>query len=168
MATEQTIQQDLQDYMDGLCSPEKAAEIENKLATQTEWLREFEAFSDLDALLKSPGQMLEPSVRFTKNVMESIEGLQVAKPASAYLNKWIFYVIAGLLGTSLIAIFGVSLTQMDWTSEATASPAFSMPTFNWEGLYNSKVLQVAIMANIILAFLLIENAVSKRNQKKHA
>jgi hypothetical protein len=168
MATEQTIQQELQDYMDGLCSPEKAAEIENKLAMHPEWLKEFEAFTDLETLLKSPGQMMEPSVRFTKNVMESIEGLHVAKPASAYLNKWIFYAIAGLLGAALLAIFGISIAQMDWGTTTETPTTFQVPSFHWQGLYSSKVLQVAIMANIILGFVLIEKAVSKRNQRKHA
>lgn len=165
MAKEQTIQKDLQDYMDGLCSPQKATEIENKLMTNTDWQMEFETLSELDSLLKSPGQMMEPSVRFTKNVMESIEGFHVAKPASAYLNKWIFYIISGLLGASLIAIFGVSIAQIDWSTETAST--FPLPTYNWDGLYSNKVLQAAIMANIILGFVLIETAVSRKNKERH-
>ncbi len=169
MATEQTIQQDLQDYLDGLCSPEKAAEIENKLATHPDWLREFEAFTDLDAILKSPNQMMEPSVRFTKNVMESIEGLQVAKPIKMNQFLWIFRIASGLLSAILIMILGYSISLTDFSLEVSGSnspiPSMAMPEVNWSKYLGQETTLALFMICTILGFYLVDKLVGKKSLK---
>lgn len=158
----------IQAYLDGLCTDREAAEIAQKIANDKEWSKSFEDFSEIHRLLQSGTGLMEPSMRFTKNVMESIQGLQIARPASQYLNPWINRIFAGILisflGISLIYILG----QVDWSS-GNASPAMELPDFSGSfssisSLFNSQATILFFAANMVLGMVLIDYRLKQKNK----
>ncbi len=101
---------------------------EEQLASNIEWQEAFQEIKIQEQQL----QLMEtetPSLRFTKNVMESIEQKVIARPANSYVNKNIIKFIGGGF-IAIVAIFLVyAIAQVNWVSNKTFNINwFKMPT----------------------------------------
>lgn len=159
----------IQAYLDGLCTEKEATEIEQKIASDTGWSKSFEDFSEIHRLLQSGSGLMEPSMRFTKNVMEGIEGLQVAKPAGKYLNPWINRIFAGILLGFLVISLGYALIQTDWSSGNTTSalkmPDLGNPAASISSFFNSQATLLFFGVNMVLGMVLIDYRLKQKNRR---
>jgi hypothetical protein len=104
----------VQYYLDGEGTPQERDYIEKMIATDPEWGSTYESFLDIHQML-SDNPVMEPSMRFTKNVMEEIEGLSIAKPIRQYGNPWVFRLAGGILVLFLLGIFIYLFSQIDFS-----------------------------------------------------
>jgi len=99
----------LWEYIDGLSIPSEKSAIEKLIAENTEWRNKYQELTEAHQLMQST-ELEEPSLRFTKNVMEEIAKFHVAPAAKKYLNNkviWgigIFFIVT-ILG---FVIYGVA------------------------------------------------------------
>ena len=86
MNTQQPMEDRLWDYIDGLSSPAERSAVETLIAANQEWRRKYRELLDVHQLLAG-SELEEPSMRFSKNVMEEIARHHVAPATTTYVNK---------------------------------------------------------------------------------
>src|SRR5574338_166173 len=84
------IEDRLWEYIDGTLSSSERTRIGELIASQVEWKSKYQELLAVHELLHST-ELSEPSMRFTKNVMEEIGRLQIAPATRTYINKRIIW-----------------------------------------------------------------------------
>lgn len=98
----------------------------------------------------------QPSMRFTKNVMDRIEGLEVARVTKHYINPLVIKTIAALLVLCMLVSIYIVFT--------TAKPVPDY-TISLKNIGLPKNISLYIIAiNIILLLLLAERWFSSRKR----
>ncbi len=98
----------------------------------------------------------QPSMRFTKNVMDSIEGLEVARVTKHYINPLVIKTIAAILVLCMLVSIYIVFT--------TAKPVPNY-TISLKNIGLPKNISLYIIAiNIILLLLLAERWFSSRKR----
>lgn len=98
----------------------------------------------------------QPSMRFTKNVMDSIEGLEVARVTKHYINPLVIKTIAAVLVLCMLVSIYIVFT--------TAKPVPDY-TISLKNIGLPKNISLYIIAiNIILLLLLAERWFSSRKR----
>jgi anti-sigma factor RsiW len=134
MNTEVTIEDRLWDFIDGLSSPAEKSVIETLIAENVEWQRKYKELLNVHQLMAG-SELEEPSMRFTRNVMEEIARHQVAPATKTYINKNIIRGI-GAFFLSLIAgllVFFFATVKLS-SGSSTSSKPVKLPTMNLEAL----------------------------------
>ena len=80
----------LWEFIDGQSSIEEASAIEKLIETNKQWKEKYRELLELHQLVQSSA-LEEPSLRFTKNVMEEIAKYQIAPAAKTYINNKIYF-----------------------------------------------------------------------------
>src|SRR5215216_5107425 len=86
----------LWNYIDGLTNASETATIEKLVAENAAWRVKYKELLELHQLVQST-ELEEPSMRFTKNIMEEISRLYIAPAAKTYINKKVIWGIGGSL-----------------------------------------------------------------------
>ena len=122
----------LWDYIDGSSGPEEKAAIRELIRTDSDWQLRYQELLDMDQELRSITAE-QPSMRFSKNVMEAIAGNNKIPAITSYVNKWVLRSGAGIL----VAMFLVAIVTI-FKSPASQS-AHSGELFNNLHPYLNKV-----------------------------
>ena len=88
------IEERLWEYIDGVSSADEKTTIEKLLRTDPAWQKKYRELMEIHNLVKAT-DVEQPSMRFTKNVMEEIAKFKVAPATRSYINKKIIFFIAG-------------------------------------------------------------------------
>src|SRR5580700_6131996 len=134
MNKEVTMEDRLWDFIDGLSSPAEKSAIETLIAENVEWQRKYKELLNVHQLMAG-SELEEPSMRFTRNVMEEIARHQVAPATKTYINKNIIRGI-GAFFISLIAglLVYVFATVKLPSGSSTSSQPVKLPSMNLEAL----------------------------------
>src|SRR5580765_1072239 len=112
MNTEINIEDRLWNYIDGLTEGEEKSSIELLLESNIQWQRKYKELLEINQLLRS-SELEEPSLRFTKNVMEEIARYQIAPATKAYINNKIIWGIGIFFITLIIGFLIYGFGQVD-------------------------------------------------------
>lgn len=171
MKTNETMEDRLWDYIDGLSSPAERSAIEILIADNLEWRRKYQELLDVHRLMAG-SELDQPSMRFTKNVMEEIARFQVAPATKNYINKNIIRGVGAFFITLItgIVIYCFGQFKWSWSSSGTSfSPTLTTYTetldkFNWSRILNSPAVILFMLVAIILSFVLLDMYLQR---KKH-
>ena|SRR5438552_2518056 len=170
MNEHQTIEECLWNYIDGFCSNEEKISIENLLMQNEEWKQAYNKLLEIQQLVHDNIELEQPSMRFTKNVMEEISKLHIAPATKTYINKKIVYGIAGFFITIIAALLIYSFTQADWSANDTGTLSFriNLKELNVNNYFSSYYINIFLMLNVVLGLVLVDRYFSgKRNSKEH-
>jgi anti-sigma factor RsiW len=147
----------LQTYLDGACTPEEQAWVEQAIATNPAVRAEWQLLLSTHQLLQQ-NEVLAPGMRFSQNVMEAIAALPVAKKPGPYLHPLVVY---GLLGTPaliLLVLVGYAVVQQGSTGLLQGNTINRwLPTDKLEQLsLPQNYYSVVIFTITLLLLLLIE------------
>jgi len=152
MQQEHEIEMQIWEYLDGLCAEADEARIAALIVDDAAWRRQYEIVKALHSELGTVA-MEQPSMRFSRNVMDAVAQEHVAPSTKAYLNKWIVRGIAAffflLIGTLLATIVGTS-------DEEAQKTVFSLPRLNLPALSLGSVGYGLLMLNIVAALILLD------------
>ena len=95
------MEQQLWDYIDGTATAEERSAVERHLADNQLWREKYRELLDMNELMKS-AELEQPSLRFTRNVMEEIARHHIAPATRKYINNRIIFSIAAFFITSII------------------------------------------------------------------
>jgi hypothetical protein len=121
---------------------------------------------DMNTLLQETS-LEEPSMRFSKNVMEQISLLKVAPATKNYINKKIIYSIGGFFIILIIGFLGYMFTQIDF-SQSGSSPSsidFSNYEFDWKKYYKPAYINIFLMVDAILGLMLLDKYFQKKKDR---
>jgi hypothetical protein len=174
MNIEQTIEDRLWDYIDGVSTPAERSAIDELLAANFEWQQKYKELLNLHQLLDT-SELDAPSMRFTKNVMEEIARHHVAPATKTYINK---NIIRGIGAFFLIMILGLVtyvLAQFNWFAGGSGSSTIlgTDPNVNLERLnninvskaFNSTYITVFMLIAVVLGFMLLDMYLQRKRQQ---
>ncbi len=166
MQEDNKIEERIQDYLDGLCNEKEAAEIKQNIATDPVWKAAFESLFEMHQMLLADFEPLEPSMRFSKNVMEQIAGLTIAKPTRQYLNPIVIWMMGGLLATMLVLVFGYAISLEDWSATGSIAgismPELKLPAIDWNSYISSNTTMLFLLINTVLGFALFDTWLKRK------
>ncbi|MDX2048115.1 MAG: hypothetical protein SFU87_15095 [Chitinophagaceae bacterium] len=159
------MEQRLWDYIDGDIPANEKNLVEELLLTDENWQSKYRELLDIQQMLKS-AETEQPSMRFTKNVMEEIARYKIAPATRSYINKKIIYGITGFFLIILGAFMIYAFTQVNWSSEGSSSlPVdFSKVNLDWGKYINSTTLNIFFMLDAVIGLFLLDRYLTKRKQ----
>ena len=161
-----TIEEQLWNYIDGTCTPVEKLEIEAKLAVNIQYHTLYQELLKVNEELTKI-DFEEPSMSFTRNVMEKVNLELKPVALKTKIDKRIIYSISAFFA---ISIFGIFLYAI---ATSTSSFDFKMPEMNFDaGKYiNATTIQIFLLIDVALGLLYLDSFLRKRNilaQKKGA
>jgi hypothetical protein len=160
MNTEDTIEDRLWDYIDGLSSPAEKSAVEALIAASLEWQRKYKELLNVHQLMTGSG-LDEPSMRFTVNVMDEIARYQVAPATKNYINKNIIRGIGGFFLTLITGLLIYIFGQVKWSSAGSSSlklPSvdLGLDKLDYGRFFTSLPVTLFLLIAVVLGLVLLD------------
>ncbi|HTD94981.1 MAG TPA: hypothetical protein VK644_14245 [Chitinophagaceae bacterium] len=163
----------LWEYIDGLTDAGEKTVIDRLIQSNAEWKEKYGELLDIHQLMQS-SELDEPSMRFTKNVMDEIGKLHIAPATKTYINKNVIRGI-GLFFVLLITGFIVyGFAQLDWSGSNDSS---SMPVdfnkvnfnkFDLGKIFNNTWINIFMMVNVVIGLFFIDRYLANKRVKRES
>ncbi len=169
MNTQHNIEERLWNFIDGTVSASEKTVIEQLLESDAKWKAKYHELLKVNELLKS-SELEEPSMRFTKNVMEEISKLHIAPATKSYINKKIIWGIGIFFITLLVGFLIYGFGQMDWTAgqETTLSKninKFDLSKVDFSKFFSNTWVNAFMMINVVLGLVLLDNFLTNKRKE---
>lgn len=167
MNTQHDVEEKLWDYIDGRCSATEKSSIEKLLESNLQWKEKYSELLEVNQLLHS-SELQEPSMRFTKNVMEEIAKYHVAPATKTYINKYIIRGIFIFFLTLIVGFLVYGFSQVDWSATNGATSQYiDVNKIDFSKFFNNTFINVFMMLNAVLGLMLLDRYLaSKRKELK--
>lgn len=162
----QQMDETIWNYIDGTANAEEIAFVEQMIATDATWRSKYHELKEVNQLLQTELELEQPSLRFSKNVMEQLHGLKPAPATSQYINKSIIRAIAVFFIVSIVSFLIYGFTLIDWSSQATTSNTtnYKLPVADYSALFSSTWINVILMIAVVMGLMLMDGYL-RRNRK---
>jgi len=164
MNEELQIEMQLWDYIDGNIDAAEKMKIEELLRTDARWQNAYKQLLQMNQMLHEDLELEEPSMRFTKNVMEEISKLKIAPATKNYINKKIINSIAAFFVLMIGGLLLYFFTQISWTSSGDGSLPFDVSKLDISKYLNKQALQIFVMVNAVLALILLDKLLLRKRR----
>lgn len=164
MEPQSNIENRLWDYIDGVCSEEEKSLVEQLIASNQEWKEKYKELLEAHQLMANI-ELEEPSLRFTRNVMEEIGRHHIAPSAKTYINKRVIWGIGAFFLLSIAGFLIYGIGQI-FGSEISAPPvsidSINLDKINFGKLVNSTYTNIFLMINALLGLVLLDMYLRKK------
>lgn len=141
-------------YIDKQCSDADRQRIDGLIANDAAWKSQYDEFLAFHNELAT-ADAEQPSMRFSRNLMEAIGSANIAPASRNYVNRWVIRGITASFVLLLIVTIGYSLANINWHSSGSSNIKLSnIPTGTW--------LPILISVNIILVIVFIDLLIKGR------
>ena len=156
----------LWEYIDGLANEKERSVIEKLIEENAEWRAKYQDLLEVHQLVQD-SELEQPSLRFTKNVMEEIARYQIAPAAKKYLNNRIIWGIGFFFITMIVGFLIYGIAQIDWsaTRDAKSALGIDLDKVDYGKIFNNTFVNIFMMLNVVLGLVLLERYLSNRNKK---
>ena len=150
-------------YIDGL-SEEKSF-IEQLIRENAVWRAKYNELIELNQFLHAT-ELEQPSMRFTKNVMEEISKIQIAPATKEYINKYIIRGIAAFFITVIVGFLIYGFSQVNWSAgNASSHAGIDFTQVDYSRMFNNTFVNLFMMANIILGLMLLDRYLTSKKKQ---
>lgn len=156
----------LWNYIDGAADAGERSAIEQLLESNVEWRSKYQELLDVHQLLNAT-ELDEPSMRFTRNVMEEISRLQIAPATKSYINKKIIYGIGIFFLTMIVGFLVYGISQIDWSAGANSGKTLpiDLSKVDYSVFFNNTYVNIFMMVNVVLGLMFLDKYLA--NKKKN-
>jgi hypothetical protein len=159
----------LWEYLDGFSGAEEKTVIERLIHTNAEWRAKYNELLEVQQLLKS-SELEEPSLRFTKNVMEEISKLHIAPATKNYINKNIIRGLAIFFVTLIVGFLVYGFGQIDWTASGNSKlpvdiSKVDISKLDYSKIFSNNLVNVFMMINVILGLFLLDRYLANKRKQ---
>jgi len=155
----------LWDYIDGLSSPAEQSAIDGLIAANLEWQRKYRELLEVHEAMRTT-ELEEPSMRFTKNVMEEIARYQVAPATRNYINKNIIRSIGAFFLLMIGGFFIYILGQFKWSANNSSSIVqqynLNADRLNWGKALSGPYATIFVMIMVVLGLVLLDTYLQRK------
>lgn len=150
-------------YIDGLS--DEASLIEKLLSENREWKEKYSELIEVHQLMAA-SELEQPSLRFTKNMMEEIARYQIAPAAKEYINKKIIWGLAAFFITMIVGFLIYGASQVNWSEgSSTTSPiGIDLSVVDYSKMFNNSFVNVFMMVNVLLGLLLLDRFLNSKRK----
>ena len=152
MSEQEMMDRRLWDFIDGIADSDEIARIQSLIQVNEAWQQRYEELREIGLQLKQVS-LAQPSMRFSKNVMEQIYLLPAVLPLRTRINKWVFRCITGTFLLFIAGLLLYSFTSVSWHNSntiATRVRSFWPANLPLPAMIAANVLLLLIMADKIL------------------
>lgn len=156
------IEQQLWDYIDGNLHEAAKKAVEEKIESDSEIKSQYEDLLKLNSVFAGL-DLDEPSMSFTRNVMESVASVPAPVALKTQVDKRIIYSIGGFFVVSLLALFGyvlynsnISLPKFDFDANLN---------FNLDKYITPTVLYSFLFVDLVIGLVFLDQFLRKRIHK---
>jgi hypothetical protein len=154
----------LWEYIDGQSSIEERSAIDKLIETNREWKEKYHELFELHQLVQSSA-LEEPSLRFTRNVMEEIAKYQIAPAAKTYINNKIIWGIGIFFITMFVGFLIYGFGQVDWNSGGNDKLPVDISKVDYGKFFNNTYVNVFMMINVVLGLMLLDRYLAAKKKK---
>lgn len=150
-------------YIDGLSEEESF--IEQLVKEDAVWRAKYHELLELNQLLHAT-ELEQPSMRFTKNVMEEIGKTQIAPATKEYINKYIIRGIAAFFITVIVVFLIYGFSQVNWSAGNSVNPVgVNFTQVDYSRMFNNTFVNIFMMINIILGLMLLDRYLATKKKQ---
>jgi hypothetical protein len=159
----------LWEFIDGLSTPDEIKEIRRLLETNQVWQKAYTSMIDMNALFRETS-LEEPSMRFSKNVMDEIAKHKIAPATKSYVNKKIIYSIGGFFMLLIGGMLAYLFTQIDYSQPGTITMPENLPAmnFDWSAYINSTTLNIFLIIDVVLGLFYLDSYLRNKRNMHHS
>ncbi len=164
MKQQPDMEQQLWNYIDGNSSTDEKSSIERLLDSNLEWKNKYHELVQTNQLLKST-ELEQPSLRFTKNVMDTIAKYQISPAAKNYINNRIIWGIGIFFIVMIIGFLIYGFGQMDWSSSEESKYKVDLPKVDFSQFFSNTWINVFMMINIVIGLALLDRILANKRKQ---
>ena len=163
---EDEIEVKLWEYIDGQAKADERTAIEKLVQENAEWKGKYQELLEIHQSLNLI-ELEQPSLRFTKNVMEEIARLQIAPAAKQYINSKIIWGIGGFFITVIVSFLVYGLAQIDWSTSQSVNTGVldKITEADYSKVFNNTFVNVFLMLNVVLGLMLFDRYLNDKKKK---
>lgn len=159
------MEQQLWEYIDGTTTTEERSLVEKHIAENKLWREKYQELVEVNELIKSV-DLEQPSLRFTRNVMEEIAKHQIAPATKKYINNRIIFSIAAFFITSIIGFVIYGIGQIDWsTAQSDPVKGIDFAEVDYSSIFNNDLMNIFMMVNVVLGLMLLDRYLNDKKKK---
>ncbi len=164
MDTQHSMEDRLWEYIDGQGNAEERTVIEQLIAADAAWRAKYGELLEVHQLINS-SELEEPSMRFTRNVMDEIARLQIAPATQSYINKNVIRGFTIFFVTMIIGFLIYGFGQIDWTAKNDPKLAIDFSAIDYSKFFNNNLVNAFMMLNVILGLFLLDRYLANKRKK---
>jgi hypothetical protein len=154
--------------IDGMAEEPERSEISRLVAENSLWKHKYQELLSVHESLNLL-ELEEPSLRFTRNVMEEISR-QMHPATRQYINKRVIWGIGLFFLTMIIGFLVYGIAQINWTTGSADSSAIGIDfnKIDFSPVFSNTLVNVFMMLNVVLGLVLLDRILSgKRKLREH-
>jgi hypothetical protein len=160
------IEQRIWDYLDGIGNSQERELTERLIKSDPGYQQVYEECKSFNSLVSASDQD-EPSMGFTRNVMEKINLEPVHASVKTLIDKRIIFGIAAFFLFSITALLGLLFYQIEWSQAVGFKiPEFNIPAIDTSKYLNSSYINIFFFVDIIIGLYLFDGFLRKRLNSK--
>ena len=153
----------LWEYIDGVS--DEASVIENLIKENSEWKARYAELLNIHQMMEKT-ELEQPSLRFTKNVMDEIARYQIAPAAKKYINAKIIWGLAAFFIAIIVGFLMYGFSQIDWSAAGTSSGGvgINFGAVDYSRMFDNSIVNGFMMVNILLGLLLLDRILNMKRK----
>lgn len=171
MTQQPDMEQQLWSYIDGVSSKDEKTAIEKMLETNLEWKNKYHELLQLNQLLKS-SELEQPSMRFTKNVMDTIAKYHIVPATKQYINNRIIWGLGIFFLTMIVGFLVYGFGQVDWSAPASGKSDLpvdlskvDLSRVDFSKVFSNTWVNVFMMINIVIGLALLDRVLANKRKQ---
>ncbi|HVZ57212.1 MAG TPA: hypothetical protein VG870_11180 [Chitinophagaceae bacterium] len=157
----------LWDYIDGRIPAGERSLVSQLIESDMDWKAKYRELLELHDLVHAT-ELQEPSLRFTKNVMEEIAKYQIAPATKSYINKKIIWGIGLFFITLIVGFLVYGFSQVDWSATSSGTSQYlDWSRIDFSKFFNNTYVNVFMMVNAVLGLMLLDRYLASRRKELH-
>lgn len=158
------MEKQLWDYIDGLATAGERSAIEQLIQSNLDWKNKYQELLEAHQLMQST-ELEQPSMRFTKNVMEEIAKYKIAPATKTYINKKIIWSIGAFFILMIVGFLIYGFGQIDWTADSGTDKYFDLSKIDFSIFFNNTYINVFMMLNVVLGLMFLDRYLANKRKK---
>ena len=165
MDNQQEMELQLWEYIDGSLLDAERNAVEKLIADNSFWKQRYHELLDLHQSINLI-ELEQPSLRFTKNVMDEIARYQIAPATKKYINNKIIWGIALFFGTLIIGFLVYGISQINWSAgtDSQSTIGIDFTQVDYSRVFNNNFVNIFMMLNIVLGLMLLDRYLNNRKK----
>jgi hypothetical protein len=151
------IEQRIWDYVDGNSSPQEMELIKQLIQSDTEYKSAYQEILELSHSLKGL-ELDEPSLSFTRNVMEKLQSEPIPGSIKSLIDKRIINGLLFLFVSTIVVLLSIIIVQTDWSQAVLPQLELKLPSVRVDIPDNMKswALTGFLFADIVLGLYILD------------
>lgn len=161
-----TIEQRICDYLDNACTVQERKAIEALIATDPAYRSVYDELIAVNGYF-SKMELDEPSMGFTRNLMEKLRTEPVPGSLKQLIDKRIIYAIAGFFLLTILVLLLMMFSQVNWAAPLNPDlQAYSLPDVNIGSYINNTMINCFFFIDVILGLYVLDGLLRKKLHHK--